>query len=171
MRLRHGLLPLLAVVLVTITAGPSAAEDAPLLPLKAFFADPDASWDYRISPDGTRLAWIAMNGGCATVHFRRLDETTARTVETPREARPPWPGADTFGWSRDGKRLLVLMDGNGDENAHLFAVDTDAAEPIARDLTPLDGVRVQFVPRSLTIPMPSSSVTPAAPAGCSISTG
>jgi hypothetical protein len=63
------------------------------------------------------------------------------------------------------------MDGNGDENAHLFAVDTDAAEPIARDLTPLDGVRVQFVPRSLTIPMPSSSVTPAAPAGCSISTG
>jgi len=145
MRLRHGLLPLLAVVLVTITAGPSAAEDAQLLPLKAFFANPDASWDYRVSPDGTRLAWIAMNGGRATVHFRRLDETTARTVETPREARPPWPGADTFGWSRDGKRLLVLMDGNGDENAHLFAVDIDAAEPIARNLTPLDGVRVQFV--------------------------
>jgi hypothetical protein len=171
MRLRHGLLPLLAVVLVTITAGPSAAEEAPLLPLKVFFANPDASWDYRVSPDGTRLAWIAMNAGRATVHFRRLDETTARTVETPREARPPWPGADTFGWSRDGKRLLVLMDGNGDENAHLFAVDIDAAEPIARDLTPLDGVRVQFVPRSLTIPMPSSSVTPAAPAGCSTSTG
>lgn len=89
MRLRHGLLPLLAVVLVTITASPSAAEDAQLLPLKAFFANPDASWDYRVSPDGTRLAWIAMNGGRATVHFRRLDETTARTVETPREARPP----------------------------------------------------------------------------------
>ena len=28
--------------------------------------------------------------------------------------------------SRDGKRLLFLMDGNGDENAHLFAVDVEA---------------------------------------------
>ena len=145
MRVQRAMLPLVAVFLVTVTAGPGAAEEAPLLPLNVFFANPDASWDYRVSPDGTRLAWIAMNRGRATLHFRRLDETTARIVETPREARAPWPGADTYGWSRDGKRLLFLMDGNGDENAHLFAVDTDAPDPVARDLTPLDGVRVQLV--------------------------
>ena len=145
MRVQPATLPLVAVLLVTVTAGPGAAEEAPLLPPNLFFANPDASWDYRVSPDGTRLAWIAMNRGRATLHFRRLDETTARIVETPREARAPWPGADTYGWSRDGKRLLFLMDGNGDENAHLFAVDTDAVDPVARDLTPLDGVRVQLV--------------------------
>ena len=145
MRVQRAMLPLVAVLLVTVTASPGAAEEAPLLPLNVFFANPAASWDYRVSPDGTRLAWIAMNRGRATLHFRRLDETTARIVETPREARAPWPGADTYGWSRDGKRLLFLMDGNGDENAHLFAVDTDAVDPVARDLTPLDGVRVQLV--------------------------
>jgi dipeptidyl aminopeptidase/acylaminoacyl peptidase len=143
-RLLHALLPLMAAVLVA-TAGARAADEPPLLPLNALFANPGASWDYRVSPDGTRLAWIAMSKGRATLHFRRLDETAARTVETPREARAPWPGGQSFGWSRDGKRLLFLMDGNGDENAHLFAVDVEAAEPIARDLTPLDGVRVELM--------------------------
>jgi hypothetical protein len=37
------------------------------------------------------------------------------------------------------------MDRNEDENAHLFAVDVHAAELTARDLTPLDGVRAEFM--------------------------
>ena len=144
-RLRHVLLlPLMAALLLT-SASARAADEPPLLPLNALFANPAASWDHRVSPDGTRLAWVAMSKGRATLHFRRLEETAARIVETPREARAPWPGGDSFWWSRDGKRLLFLMDGNGDENAHLFAVDVEAAAPVARDLTPLDGVRVEFV--------------------------
>src|SRR5262249_31323272 len=100
--------------------------------------------DHHVSPDGTRIAWVAMRNGRATLHFRRLDETTAYAVDTPREARSPWFD-QTFWWSRDGRRILFVMDSNGDENAHLYAVDTHAAEPVARDLTPLDGVRVEFV--------------------------
>src|SRR5262249_53816703 len=143
-RLGHALLPLIAALLA-LTASARAAEEPALVPLKAFCANPRASWDYRVSLDGSRLAWVAMRDGRATLHFRRLDETTAHAVETPREARAPWPGGQSFAWSRDGKRLLLLMDGNGDENAHLFAVDIEAAQPVARDLTPLDGVRVEFV--------------------------
>jgi len=143
-RLGHALLSLTAALLV-LTATARAAEEPALVPLKAFFANPRASWGYRVSLDGSRLAWIAMRDGRATLHFRRLDETAAHAVETPREARAPWPGGQSFAWSRDGKRLLFLMDGNGDENAHLFAVDIEAAQPVARDLTPLDGVRVEFV--------------------------
>jgi dipeptidyl aminopeptidase/acylaminoacyl peptidase len=138
-------LPLMAAAAVVFAAPAVAVDEPPLLPLNVFFSNPGASGDYRVSPDGTRLAWVAMKNGRATLHFRRLDETAARTVETPREARPPWFGGETFGWSRDGKRLLFLMDANGDENTHLFAVDVDAPEPATRDLTPLTGVRVDFV--------------------------
>jgi len=134
------------LLLVALAVGARAADEPPLLPLGTFFAHPNASWEYRVSPDGTRLAWVAMRDGRATLHFRRLDDAaTARAVETPRELRAPWGGVPSFSWTRDGKRLLFLMDGNGDENAHLFAVDVDAAEPVARDLTPLEGVRVELV--------------------------
>src|SRR5262245_58879655 len=121
-----------------------ATDEPPLVPLTAFFANPKAAWEHRISPDGARVAWVAMHNGRATLHFRGIAETAARTVETQREMRPPWGGAPSFGWSRDGKRLLFLMDGNGNENAHLYAVDVEAREPVARNLTPLDGVQVQF---------------------------
>src|SRR5262245_18032871 len=78
----------LAVAILAMLAGAArAAEEPPLLPLTALFAHPGANWDYRISPDGSRLAWVAMSKGRATLHFRRLDETAARTVETPRELR------------------------------------------------------------------------------------
>jgi len=133
---------MLVVALPVVTA--RASTDPPLLPLGAFFANPHAAWEHRVSPDGTRLAWVAMRNGRATLHFRRIEETAARSVETPREMRPPWGSGPSFSWSRDGKRLLFLMDRNGDENAHLFAVDVEAPEPVARDLTPLGGVKVEF---------------------------
>ncbi len=143
MRARQ-LRPLLIFVAALAAGATAAAEEPPLLPLGAFFAPADASWDHRVSPDGTRLAWVTMKEGRVTLQFRRLDETAISTVDTPREMRPPWPGGESFTWSRDGKRLLFLMDGNGDENAHLFAVDVETAAPAARDLTPLPGVRVEL---------------------------
>jgi dipeptidyl aminopeptidase/acylaminoacyl peptidase len=135
----------IAAILLVFAPAARSADDPQLLPLSVFFANPQASWDHRVSPDGTRLAWVAMRQGRATLHVRRLDETTARAVETPRELRAPWPGTQLFWWTRDGKRLIFQMDGNGDENAHLFAVDVEAPELVARDFTPLEGVRVEFV--------------------------
>jgi len=135
----------LSMLAAALLAAPAhATGDPPLVPLGAFFANPKAAWEHRISPDGARLAWVAMHNGRATLHFRRLEETVARTVAAPRELRPPWGGSPSFWWNRDGKRLVFLMDRNGDENAHLYTVDLEAAEPMARDLTPLDGARVQF---------------------------
>ena len=112
-----------------------------------------------------------MRDGLAKLQFRRLEEMAARVVDTPRELRTPWPGVETFWWSHDGKRLLFLMDRNEDENAHLFAVDVHAAELTARDLTPLDGVRVESYAWSTATPTSSSFAIPDAPGARSISIG
>src|SRR5262245_15218158 len=62
----------LTMLAVALLAAPAhATEDPPLVPLGAFFANPKAAWEHRISPDGTRLAWVAMHNGRATLHFRR----------------------------------------------------------------------------------------------------
>ena len=137
--------PMIAAAAVLALAGPArATDDPPLIPLTQLLANPKAAWEHRVSPDGSRLAWVAMHNGRATLHFRGIAETVARVVETPRELRPLWRFGASFGWSSDGKRLLFLMDGNGNENTHLYAVDVEAREPVARDLTPLAGVQVSF---------------------------
>ena len=145
----HIRMPLVAALAATsfAIAGSTtmrAAEQQPLLPVEFFFANPHASWAYRVSPDGNRLAWIAMRGDRATLHFRRRDETVAHPVETKREARSP-SFSRPFWWARDSRHILFLSDTNGDENAHLFVVDTDAVTPAPRDLTPLEGARVEYV--------------------------
>jgi hypothetical protein len=65
---------LIVAFVLTLPAVGRAADEAPLLPLKVFFANAAASWDHRVSPEGTHL----MRDGRATLHFRRLDETAAR---------------------------------------------------------------------------------------------
>jgi hypothetical protein len=69
---------LIVAFVLTLPAVGRAADEAPLLPLKVFFENAAASWDHRVSPEGTHLAWVAMRDGRATLHFRRLDETAAR---------------------------------------------------------------------------------------------
>jgi dipeptidyl aminopeptidase/acylaminoacyl peptidase len=145
MRIRWFCAALTIAAAVLAPAGRArAADEPPLIPLAQLLAHPKAAWEHRVSPDGARLAWVAMHNGRATLHFRGIAETVARVVETPRELRPPWRFGASFGWSSDGKRLLFLMDGNGNENAHLYAVDVEARPPAARNLTPLAGVQVSF---------------------------
>src|SRR5262245_10859728 len=55
--LRHALLSLLIAILA-VAGEARAASEPPLLPLRTFFADPSASSDYRVSPDGSRIAWV-----------------------------------------------------------------------------------------------------------------
>lgn len=44
--------------------------EAPLIPVTTFFANPEASGEYQVSPDGEKLGWIAMADGRFTVRVR-----------------------------------------------------------------------------------------------------
>ena len=66
-----------------------------------------------------------------------------RSKPSARRARPR--SVKASGGRATADESLFLADRNGDENAHLFVVDTDATPPAPRDLTPLDGARVEFV--------------------------
>jgi hypothetical protein len=52
-------------------------------PVTTFFANRDSNYDYRVSPDGRRLAWMASAGGRLTVHFRELDGGEVGVIDTP----------------------------------------------------------------------------------------
>lgn len=83
----------------------------------------------RLSPDGTRLLYLAPHEGKLSVWTRAVHRRDERLVVHD-AARPIlWAG-----WQGDGQHVLYLQDRAGDENYRLFQVDLEGGTP--RDITP-----------------------------------
>jgi len=124
-----------------------------LIPREVLFGNPERISPH-ISPDGTRLAWIAPREGVLNVWVAPIgasgvdwDAAEVVTDDTDR-------GIRVFAWARDGRHLLYLQDTGGDENWRLYDVDLDPETPAAaggvagrakRDLTPYDGIQARII--------------------------
>jgi dipeptidyl aminopeptidase/acylaminoacyl peptidase len=124
---------------------------ADLIPRKVLFGNPERT-SPRISPDGTRLAWIAPRDGVLNVWSAPIGASgasgasgvdwEAATVVTDDTDR----GIRSFTWALDGRHLLYVQDTGGDENWRLYDVDMETMA--RRDLTPFDGIQVQIIAAS-----------------------
>ena len=114
-----------------------------LIPRQVLFGNPQRV-SPRISPDGTRLAWIAphqdvLNVWVAPISAEHGVDWPAASVVTDDSDR----GIRMFAWAYDGRHLLYLQDTGGDENWRLHDVDLQTMQ--RRDLTPFDGVQTQLI--------------------------
>ncbi|GAC1660096.1 MAG: S9 family peptidase [Candidatus Elarobacter sp.] len=117
----------------------------PLIPRDVLFGYPERTAP-SLSPDGTRIAYLAPHEGALSVWVRTIGADDDRVVASD----PRRPIRAAF-WSPDGKRVLYPQDSGGDENFHLFAAAPDGrAEPI--DLTPYEGTRVELQSLDYTRP-------------------
>jgi dipeptidyl aminopeptidase/acylaminoacyl peptidase len=107
----------------------------PLVPLEVLFGNPERTMP-RISPDGSRLAWIAPDDGVLNVWVGALGSEEARPVTNDRDR-----GIRSFFWAHDGRHLLYVQDRGGDENWRLYSADLESRE--IRDLTPFEGVQAR----------------------------
>jgi dipeptidyl aminopeptidase/acylaminoacyl peptidase len=122
-----------------------------LIPRNVLFGNPERISPH-ISPDGSRLAWIAPREGVLNVWVAPIgtsgvdwDDATVVTDDTDR-------GIRMFAWAKDGRHLLYLQDTGGDENWRLYDVDletpaaTDSQTSWAkRDLTPYEGIQARVI--------------------------
>jgi dienelactone hydrolase len=114
-----------------------------LIPRQVLFGNPERL-SPRISPDGTRLAWIAPHEGVLNVWIAPasaeagVDWAAAKVVTDDTDR-----GIRVFAWAHDGRHLLYLQDTGGDENWRLHDVDLETMQ--RRDLTPYDGVQARVV--------------------------
>jgi dipeptidyl aminopeptidase/acylaminoacyl peptidase len=116
---------------------------AELIPRQVLFGNPERL-SPRLSPDGTRLAWIAPHEGVLNVWLAPassqagVDWAQARVVTDDTDR-----GVRTFAWAHDGRHLLYVQVSGGVENWRLHDVDITTME--RRDLTPFDGVQARLI--------------------------
>lgn len=126
-------LALLAVVAASAQERPAAG----LIPRDILFGNPERA-NPQISPDGTKLAWLAPHEGVLNVWVRTMGKSDDRVVTSDGKR-----GIRIYFWQPDSAHLLYLQDSGGDENWHLY--QTSLATKATKDLTPFDGVQAQIV--------------------------
>ena len=108
-----------------------------LIPLRNFFKNPEKI-SYKISPDGKYLSFLAPYNNRLNIFI----QDSAGKAEAVRITDESNRDIINYLWGNN-KRILYLMDDKGDENFHLFAVNTDGTEHA--DLTPFDKVTTHII--------------------------
>jgi dipeptidyl aminopeptidase/acylaminoacyl peptidase len=106
----------------------------PMISVEDFF-NPPTRTAATISPDGTRIAFLAPWQNRLNVWVQDLDSDDEPRCVTADATR----SVHHYEWTDDPRWLLYLQDTNGDENWHTYRVDLDDPEAAAVDLTPFPG--------------------------------
>jgi dipeptidyl aminopeptidase/acylaminoacyl peptidase len=134
---RRACLASLAGVALLPAPPPASAQTGGLpylIPRAVLFGNPERA-SPTLSPDGTRLAYLAPKDGVMNVWVRTLGQKDDKPV-TAETKRPVYE----YYWQPDGKGILYLQDEGGNENFHLYQVNAAGGSP-AKDLTPFPNVR------------------------------
>lgn len=99
-----------------------------LIALRHFYANTEAKWRYRLSPDGKYIAWLESKGFRPALWVRPLDGEATDIFHTSDEVR--W-----YNWSADGRYLLYQANRDGWENDVIVSIDVirPDAEPRSYD--------------------------------------
>jgi len=131
---KRKILTILTLSLIWAEGSPGLrAELPPLLPRALILEDADRTLP-RLSPDGKRLAYIAVYEGVPNIWVKTLGQNDDRVITDDSQQ-----GINSFYWQQDGEHLLYLQDQGGDEDYHLLQIGLKSG--LVRDLTPFPGVR------------------------------
>jgi dipeptidyl aminopeptidase/acylaminoacyl peptidase len=108
-----------------------------LIPRSILFGNP-THVSPAISPDGSRLAYLAPVNGVLNVWVGQLGSDDFQPVTDDRDR-----GIRFFRWAHDDRHLVYVQDLGGDEDWHLYA--TDVIGGGTRDLTPFERIQVRVI--------------------------
>lgn len=122
-----------------VAAGPGADKpgQVELIPRTTLFGNPDKA-SARISPDGTRIAFLAPVDGVLNVWVGPISDPEAAKPVTDDKKR----GIRSYFWAFTNDHIIYLQDVGGDEDWHVYATNLKSNKTI--DLTPLENVAAQI---------------------------
>ncbi|MFN3562002.1 MAG: S9 family peptidase [Chloroherpetonaceae bacterium] len=106
------------------------------VPLRDFFRNPEKS-HFRISPDGTHIAFLAPFENRKNIFVQARGSTTAKRITSVTDR-----DIAGFFWKGNDK-LLYVRDFGGDENYHIFLAHLDGSSE--KDLTPFPNVQASVI--------------------------
>jgi len=114
-------LALLVLVALSFT-GAAHAKEAPLIPMKDFFRNPEKVY-FQLSPNGAYLAFLQPWQSRLNVHVQKIgtEQATRVTEATARDVQG-------YAW-KGNERIIYILDKGGDENFRLYAVNIDGSNP------------------------------------------
>ncbi|MBL7842277.1 MAG: S9 family peptidase [Cyclobacteriaceae bacterium] len=123
-------------LMIACTQEKKTQERATYVPLEDFFKDPEKG-QYRISPNGEMIIFMAPHMGRRNVFVQKLGDTTAIPIthETERSIYNAF-------WESDD-RIVFVKDIGGDENMRILSVKPDGTG--LTDHTPFENVRSEVL--------------------------
>ena len=116
---------------------PVGAAGTQLIARQVLFGNPDKA-SARLSPDGSKLSYLAPRDGVLNVYVAPVDEpASAKAVTQEKQRRIP-----AYFWAYDSQHILYVQDVGGDEDWHVHCVDLATGD--IKDLTPLAKVAAQI---------------------------
>ncbi|KAB2957795.1 MAG: S9 family peptidase [Thermoanaerobaculia bacterium] len=134
---RTSILALLLAAAALAAVAPAAVADAPLIPRETLFGNPERA-ALQISPDGTKLAWLAPEEGVLNVWVAPVGDLGSAKAVTHDRSR----GVRVYFWAYSSTHVVYLQDRGGDENWRVYAVDL--ASGTEKDLTPFEKVQARI---------------------------
>ena len=113
-------------------------DDVPLIPREVLFGNPERI-SPALSPDGTRLGFIAPEEGVLNVWVGPADDPSAAKPVTHDRGR----GIRSFAFCHDDRTLVYVQDTDGDEDWRLYRLDLGSGD--SRLVTPGDGAQATIL--------------------------
>ncbi|MDD1749977.1 MAG: S9 family peptidase [Methanothrix sp.] len=118
-------------------AGEQNRNGTSLIPRDLLFGNPDRITT-RISPDGSKLSFLAPKDGVLNVWVGPADSPETAKAVTSDSSR----GIRSYTWAYTNQHILYLQDRIGDENWRIYSANLSSGKTL--DLTPFEGVRAEI---------------------------